>query len=34
MAQYLVGLGIDSISVVPDTLVDTLRRVAAAEERR
>lgn len=33
MAQYLVELGIDSISVVPDTLVDTLRRVLAVEER-
>ena len=33
MAQYLVELGIDSISVTPDTLLRTTRDVLAVEER-
>jgi pyruvate,water dikinase len=33
-AEFLVELGIDSISLNPDSVVDTKRRVAAAEARR
>ncbi len=33
MAEYLVELGIDSISLTPDTLLATLRRVLAVEQR-
>jgi pyruvate,water dikinase len=33
MAQYLVELGIDSISLAPDTLLATLRNVLALEQR-
>jgi pyruvate,water dikinase len=33
MAEYLVELGIDSISVTPDTLLETTRRVLAVERR-
>jgi pyruvate,water dikinase len=32
-AQYLVELGIDSISLAPDTLIDTTRRVLELEHR-
>ncbi len=31
-AEFLVGLGIDSISLNPDALVNTIRRVAALEQ--
>lgn len=34
MAEYLVGLGIDSISVTPDTLLTITRKVLAAEKGR
>jgi len=33
MAEYLVGLGIDSMSVTPDTLLDVTREVLAVEQR-
>ena len=33
-AAFLVAAGIDSISLAPDSLLPTLRRVAAAEEHR
>lgn len=33
MAEFLVGCGIDSISVTPDVLLRTIRTVRAAEER-
>ncbi len=33
MAEYLVELGIDSISLTPDTLLDVTRRVLAVEQR-
>ena len=33
MAEYLVELGIDSLSLTPDTLVSTAQRVLAVEER-
>ncbi|NML17651.1 phosphoenolpyruvate synthase [Azohydromonas caseinilytica] len=33
MARYLVELGIDSLSVTPDTLLDVTREVLAVEER-
>jgi pyruvate, water dikinase len=33
MVEYLVELGIDSISVTPDTLLQVLRNVAAVEKR-
>ena len=33
MAEFLVGLGIDSISVTPDVLLRTIRTVRAAEMR-
>jgi phosphoenolpyruvate-protein kinase (PTS system EI component) len=32
-AEFLVECGIDSMSLNPDAVVPTLRRVAAAEER-
>jgi pyruvate,water dikinase len=34
IAEYLVGLGIDSISLNPDSLVGTMRRVAALERQQ
>ena len=33
IAEFLVGLGIDSISLNPDTIVATMQRVAALERR-
>ncbi|HMK64028.1 MAG TPA: putative PEP-binding protein, partial [Acidimicrobiales bacterium] len=33
MAEYLVELGIDSMSLNPDTVVDSTRRVLAVEAR-
>ena len=33
MAEFLVGCGIDSISVTPDVLLRTIRTVRAAEAR-
>ena len=33
ITEYLVGLGIDSISLNPDSVVSTLRRVAALEQQ-
>ena len=33
MAEYLVELGIDSISVVPDTLLAVTRHVLEIEQR-
>ena len=33
MAEYLVELGIDSISLNPDTLLKTMRRIVAVEQR-
>ncbi len=33
MVEYLVELGIDSISVTPDTLLQVMRNVAAVEQR-
>jgi len=33
ITEYLVGLGIDSISLNPDSVVSTLRRVAAMEQQ-
>ncbi len=34
IAEYLVGLGIDSISVNPNSVLQTMRIAAAAEQRR
>ena len=33
MAEYLVELGIDSISVTPDTLLEVRRKLLAVEHR-
>jgi pyruvate,water dikinase len=33
-AEWLVGLGIDSISLNPDTAIKTALRIAAAEQRK
>ena len=33
MVEYLVGLGIDSISVTPDTLLAVTRQVLEVEQR-
>jgi pyruvate,water dikinase len=33
MAEYLVEIGIDSISVTPDTLLAVTRQVLAVEQR-
>ncbi|CAG1013638.1 partial Phosphoenolpyruvate synthase, partial [Burkholderiaceae bacterium] len=33
MAEYLVELGIDSISVTPDTLLEVTRKVLTVEQR-
>ena len=33
MVEYLVELGIDSISVTPDTLLQVTRNVLAVEQR-
>jgi len=33
MAEYLVEIGIDSMSLNPDTVLETTRRVLALEQR-
>jgi phosphoenolpyruvate synthase/pyruvate phosphate dikinase len=34
VARYLVGLGIDSISLTPDRVLRTMQEVAAIEAKR
>jgi pyruvate, water dikinase len=33
MAEFLVEIGVDSISLIPDTVIKTIRRILEVEKR-